>query len=154
MGPDRADESGPGVILRGRVLFGADATVAQWVAKAIPYLQPSKDARALGVIEGERLIAGVIYERYNGVHMEVAIAAETGTRWATRQTLRHLFGYPFVQMHCEAITALVPATNLHSLNLATKLGFEMEALVKFAAPDGSPLVVLKMFRDGCKWIDR
>jgi len=43
-------------------------------------------------------------------------------------------------------------TNLASLNLATKLGFEIEAMVKFAAHDGSPLVVLKLFRDACRWI--
>lgn len=152
MGSDRENGGGSGLILRGRVLFGADETVAAWVARSIPGYTVGPGARALGVVQGGDLIAGAIYERYNGVHMEVAITARTGAPWATRQTLKHLFGYPFVQMQCEAITALVPMTNLESLNLATKLGFEMEALVKFAAPDGSPMVVLKMFRDQCKWI--
>lgn len=152
MGAAGADEGNDSVTLRGRVLFGADALVAQWVARAIPYMRPDPGSRALGVVDGGELIAGVVYERYNGIHMEVSIAAQTGAPWASRQTLRHLFGYPFVQMECEAISCLVPASNLPSLNLATKLGFEPEALVKFAAPDGSPLVVLKMFREKCRWI--
>ena len=152
MGPDCSDAGRHSVTLRGRVLFGADKLVAQWVQARIPYLQPSPDMQALGVIEGETLVAGVIYERFNGVHLECSIAADLGSGWASRQTLKHLFGYPYVQLGCEAITVLVPATNLASLNLATKLGFEMEAMVKYAAPDGSPLVILKMFRDTCRWI--
>lgn len=51
-------------------------------------------SRALGVVDGDRLIAGVVYERFNGIHMEVSIAAQTGAAWASRQTLRHLFGHP------------------------------------------------------------
>lgn len=159
MGADRGHERGagvglPGVTLLGDVLFGADDLVIRWASRAIPDFMPSPDAKALGVVKGGDLVAGVIYERYNGIHMEVAITARTGSRWASRQALRHLFGYPFVQMGCVAISALVPMSNLASLNLATKLGFKPEAYVKFAAPDGSPMVVLKMFRDQCRWIER
>lgn len=153
MGADSGHERwAGGVGLLGRVLFGADDLVIRWAGRAIPGFIASPGAKALGVVSKGDLVAGVIYERYNGVHMEVAITARRGSKWADRQTLAHLFGYPFNQMQCVAITALVPATNLESLNLATKLGFEAEAYVKFAAPDGSPMVVLKMFRENCRWI--
>lgn len=140
------------MMLRDRVLFGADQLVAQWVKTRIPYINLSPDLRALGVVHDGDLVAGVVFERYNGVHIEASIAADMHKPWASRRTLRHLFGYPFLQQKCEAITVLVPASNLPSLNLATKLGFEMEALIKYAAPDGSPLIVLKQFRDRCRWI--
>lgn len=151
---DRSDTGRHNLILRGRVLFGADKLVAQWVQARIPAMQCPTGTAALGVVHDGDLIAGVTYSNFNGVHLEVAIAADTGKPWASRQTLKHLFGYPFVQLQCEAISVLVPGTNLESLNLATKLGFEMEAIVKYAAPDASPLIVLKMFRDSCRWIDR
>lgn len=154
MGPDREREGGDRVTLVGRVLFGADDLVIRWASRAIPGFTPSPGAKALGVVHKGELIAGVIYERFNGVHMEVAITAKHGSPWASRQALKHLFGYPFVQMGCVAISALVPMSNLTSLNLATKLGFEPEAYVKYAAPDGSPMVVLKMFRENCRWIDQ
>lgn len=154
MGPDREHEGGDRVTLVGRVLFGADDLVVRWAGRAIPGFMPSPDAKALGVVHQGNLVAGAIYERFNGVHMEVAITAKHGSPWASRQVLKHLFGYPFVQMGCVAISALVPMSNLTSLNLATKLGFEPEAYVKFAAPDGSPMVVLKMFRENCRWIDQ
>ncbi len=154
MGPDREHEGGDRVTLVGRVLFGADDLVIRWAGRAIPGFIPSPGAKALGVVHQGNLVAGVIYERFNGVHMEVAITTRTKSPWASRQVLRHLFGYPFNQMGCVAISALVPMSNLASLNLATKLGFEPEAYVKFAAPDGSPMVVLKMFRENCRWIDQ
>jgi hypothetical protein len=152
MGGNRGDDGGGRVVLQRNVLFGADDLVIRWAGRAIPGFMPSPGAKALGVVHRGELVAGVIYERFNGVHMEVAITARKGARWATRHTLQHLFGYPFNQMRCIAISALVPASNLQSLNLALKLGFEAEAYVKFAAPDGSPMVVLKMYRDKCRWI--
>lgn len=152
MGGDRGDDGGGRVVLQKNVLFGADDLVIRWAGRAIPGFMPSPGAKALGVVQRGELVAGVIYERFNGIHMEVAITAKKSARWATRHTLMHLFGYPFNQMRCVAITAIVPASNLQSLNLALKLGFEAEAYVKFAAPDGSPMVVLKMYRDKCRWI--
>lgn len=137
--------------LVGNVLFGFDAEVAQWVAQRITNFTPCSDATALGVVSNGNLVAGVVFERWNGVHVEASIAADSQT-WANRSTLFRLFHYPFEQLGCEAISVLVPSSNPQSLNLATKLGFEPEAIVKFAAHDGSSLVVLKMFKDNCRWI--
>ena len=153
MGEHRESESRHRLIRKGRVLYGADAIVAKWVARRVPNYTVGPETIALGVIGGKDLVAGVTYERFNGVHMEVAIAAEVGTNWASKETLQSLFAYPFVQLGCEAISVLVPSSNPVSLNLATKLGFEPEALVRFAAHDGSTLVVLKMLRNTCKWIE-
>lgn len=136
----------------GNVVFGADREVAQWVAKRIPEFTASPEARALGVIKGGHLVAGVVYERWNGIHVEASIAAVPGSPWADRRTLFSLFWYPFGQLGCRAITVAVPLSNLPSLNLATKLGFTRQAIVPFAARDGGPLIVLQAYRETCKWI--
>lgn len=137
--------------LVGNVLFGFDQEVSQWVAQRITGFSPSISAKALGVVAGGELVAGVVFERWNGVHVEASIAADHQS-WASRSTLFRLFHYPFNQLGCKAISVLVPSSNAQSLNLATKLGFEPEAIVKFAAHDGSSMVVLKMFKENCKWI--
>lgn len=152
MAEDREHEGGRGVVIHDRVLFGADDLVSRWVAARIPQFQPTEHRVALGVIVGEDLAAGVVYDGFNQVHCEVAIAAEASTPWASRAALRHLFGYPFVQLGLRAMSVRVAATNLESLNLATKLGFTPEAFIRFAAPDGSDLVILKMHADTCRWI--
>lgn len=153
MGADRRDEGGDSLSVRDGVLFGADREVAEWVKLSIPFMEISPGARALGVFKDGEIVAGVVYERYNGVHLEASIAATPGSGWATRGALQHLFGYPFNQLGCKAISVLVPMSNINSMNLATKLGFTPEAIVKFAAPDGGDLIVLKMFRETCRWIE-
>jgi RimJ/RimL family protein N-acetyltransferase len=137
--------------LVGNVLFGFDDEVSQWVAERIPGFVPSISARALGVVSGTELVAGIVYERWNGIHVEASIAIDD-PGWAKKNTLFRIFHYPFNQLGCEAISVLVPTSNLKSLNLASKLGFEPEAIVKFAAHDGSDLLVLKMFKENCRWI--
>lgn len=137
----------------GSVVYGADAEIAQWIATQIPGYVAGADAQALGVFKGGKLVAGVAYERFNGVHCEVSIAAKRGSGWADRKTLFRLFAYPFLQLGCMAISVTVPSSNIESLNLATKLGFQPVALVKFAAPDGSPLVVLQQERINCRWLN-
>lgn len=140
--------------LVGNVVFGFDKEVAHWVAARIPGFEVGPQCTALGVVHKKKLVAGAVFDRWNGVHIETAIAADLSSRarWASRTTLKTLFNYPFLQLGCKAMTVGVPATNLESLNLATKLGFEVEALVKFAAHDGSSLIVLKMFKENCRWI--
>ncbi|MEN9925899.1 MAG: hypothetical protein RL268_2025 [Pseudomonadota bacterium] len=152
MGQDHQPAS-RGVIRLGNVLFGADRIVAKWVSQRIPGFTASMGATAIGILDGDDLVAGVVYERYNGVHVEASIAALPGRNWASRRALHAIFHYPFVQLGCEAISVLVPSSNLESLNLATKLGFRPEAMVSFAAADGSTLIVLKQFRAECRWID-
>lgn len=152
MGGNREPESSRRLIRYGAVVYGADDDIARWVGKAIPGYFPTPGAKALGVIKNKQLVAGVIYERFNGSHVEATIAAKPGSGWADRRTLFALFHYPFIQLGCLAITVVVPVSNLASLNLATKLGFEPQAMVRFAAHDGSTLIVLQQYRDTCRWI--
>lgn len=140
------------VTLVDNVLFGADQAVAKWVADRIPGYNFTDGTRALAIVKDKKMAAGVCYDNWNGVHIEAAIAAEPGIAWANRTALHHMFYYPFVQLGCEAISVSVAMSNLKSLNLATKLGFEREAIIGFAAQDGGPLLILKMFRDHCRWI--
>lgn len=154
MGGDCERNRGCGVICRGAVLYGADEAVIAWVGQQIAGYVPIDGATALGVVKGGRLVAGVVYERCTGFHVEASIAAAPHARWADRSTLFKLFDYPFGQLGVEAITVTVPGSNLVSLNLALKLGFEAQAMVPLAAPDGSPLIVLQQYRNTCRWVNR
>lgn len=151
MAEDRQHEAGRSLIIADSVLYGADMQVARWLARRVANYSPTPAVRALGILKGGKLVAGVAYEHFNGVHVEAVIAGEGG-RWASRPVLRRIFGYPFEQLGVAAISVSVPMSNLASLNLATKLGFQPEALVTFAAHDGGTLVILKAFRNTCEWL--
>lgn len=134
------------------VLYGADAQVIRWIAERIEGYRGSPDAHALGVVRGDKLVAAVTYENCNGVHLESCIAADPGTAWASRRVMRHLFGYPFLQVGVRAISVSAGMDNPASINLAVKMGFTPEALIRYAAPSGADMVVLKMLREDCRWI--
>lgn len=153
MGGDRQPEGGNRLKRLGAVIYGADSELSEWVARRIPGFVATRDARALGVARDGLVVAAVIYERFNGVHCEVSIVVEDRARWADRRTLHALFDYPFRQLGCAAISATIAASNLQSLNLCAKLGFSPVALIKFAAPDGGPLVVMQLERDNCGWLE-
>lgn len=152
MGGNHRSTRGPGLRRLGSVIYGADDELCQWIAKHIPGYSATPGAKALGVIKGGKLVAAVVYERHNGVHCEVSIVVDDKARWADRRTLHALFHYPFVQLGCLAISATIPSTNIESLNLCAKLGFKPVAIVRFAAPDGSPLIVMQQERQNCEWL--
>lgn len=153
MGGNHGPDGRNRIVRRGSVIYGADDEVAAWVAKQIPDFQALPGARSLGVVKGEKIVAGVVFERCNGAHVEASIAAKPGSAWADRATLDALFSYPFRQLGVQAITVLVSMANLESLNLATKLGFERIAIVPFAARHGAPMVILQMTVEQCRWLD-
>lgn len=151
MGADRVDQGGPVVV--GNLLFGADEAVTRWCAARIPGFQISAGAKAIGVTRGSKMLAGFVFERFNGVHVEASIAAEPGARWATRPVLRGICGYPFNTLGCKAITSVISASNLLSIKTALQFGFEGEATLRFAAHDGGDLVVMKLYRENCRWLE-
>lgn len=136
------------------VLYGADRLVAEWVLKRIgePH-GPITEMAALGVWRDRRLIAGVVYEGFNGANCYAAIAAEgPSSRWVSRPVLAHLFGYPFVQLGLSRITCLIRASNRPSQRLCWGLGFTPEFTAARAASDGGDLQGWRMFRADCQWI--
>lgn len=153
MGEIDRDQHLGAVRRHGRLVYGADAVIGPWVARRIPDYHYA-GAPTIGVIRDARIVAGVVYENWNGVHCTASLAAEPRSGWASRRVLFGLFAYPFLQLECEAITALVAASNLRALKADLAMGFKPEAVIRFAAHDGGDLIALKMFRHECRWITR
>lgn len=142
------------MIVHGSVLYGADDVIKRWVTERSPGFAVPQDCTTMGIIKRKRLVAAVLFERYNGAGVEANIVALPGSRWADRRTLFALGHYVFLQLRCEVVTVSVAASNLASLNLTMKLGFKPVAFVKFAAHDGGALVILQLSRnDAGRWLD-
>lgn len=135
------------------ILLGADDDIGRWIASRLP---PGFEewitggGRAIGFAYRGKLIAGVAYFRYNGASLEVAIASESA-RWMSRHNLWLIFAYPFEQLGVRRITAIANASNHGSRKLIETLGFQHEATLAQAAPDGDQ-IVYRMLRQDCRWI--
>jgi orotate phosphoribosyltransferase len=97
-------------------LYGYDEVVAKFVSDRIPQVKERGfgKCKAIGVTDGARMIAGIVYHNYDpdaGV-LQISVAAEPGTRWCTPETLRRLYQFPFLQAGCQMVIQIVPAEDV------------------------------------------
>ncbi len=109
--------------------------------------------QGFGVEDEEgRLIAGVAYTDYNVASIQIHVAALPGVNWLSRELLRKVFEYPFTMLKVKKLIGLVSSANAAALRFDYSLGFELEATLKDAHPDGD-LLILTMTADNCRWLN-
>lgn len=126
-----------------------------WVAQEIGKLWHPGAGRALGwVTEDNVLAAGVTFTNFDGTNVWLDCAANPKTRWLDRRGLWAIFNYVFEQLQCVRCSVMIPENNEKSLKLARSAGFEYEATLERAAPEGYDMLVLRMFKENCRWLHR
>lgn len=108
---------------------------------------------AIGLERDGELVAGVLYEDFNGANVVMHVASDGTRQWLNLEYLHKCFEYPFAQLGCARVTGIVPSANEAALHFDMRLGFEVEARLEGAHPDGD-LIVLRMKREECRWIRR
>jgi RimJ/RimL family protein N-acetyltransferase len=96
-------------------------------------------------------IAAAIYDEYNGQNVFMHLAAEPGRKWLNRHFLHEAFKYPFLTLHAGRITLWVERRNIDCRRFVHHLGFTQEATLERAAPDGTDVVIYRMFREDCRY---
>jgi RimJ/RimL family protein N-acetyltransferase len=109
-------------------------------------------AQAIGLARDSELIAGAVYEGFNGHNVWVHLAGMPGRRWMTRQFLYAGFAYPFIQLGCSRISGYVEAWNLEARRLDEHFGYKQEAVLHGAASDGGDVILYVMRREDCRYV--
>jgi RimJ/RimL family protein N-acetyltransferase len=140
------------------ILAGNRELVAAYLKERIRDMgeAPTKDFEAIGVVKGGRLIGGVVYTEYKeiapGQHdIRMHCAGEPG--WLTKATIRLFFSYPFLQLRCVRVTAVVSKANVRARDLDERLGFKLEGCIKDGFGTGRDGVIYGMTRRDCRWIE-
>lgn len=115
-------------------------------------LRRSSDMVAIGWSEGGELVAGVLYEGFNGVNLWMHVAAVPGRRWLRREYLRACFAYPFCVCRVARISGYVEERNLEARRFDEHLGFREEARLRGAAADGGDVIIYVMRREDCRHV--
>ena len=113
----------------------------------------STTTKALGLERDGRIVAGVLYEGWNGINAWMHVAIEPGA-YLGRRYPWYVFHYPFVELGCKRLTGWVEESNLAALQFDLALGFQVEARVAGAASDGGDVLLLVMRPENCKWLKR
>lgn len=142
------------------ILYGADKEVCDWVSLGLfcKAGEFSNSCRALGVIKGDKLIAGVVYSDYiekpDGTPLDIQLSIYSIDKsWASRHNLRALFGLPFTQYKLERIHTLCSANDEGIIMFNKRLGFTQEGTHRAAWPMGGDAISFGMLKSECKWIE-
>jgi RimJ/RimL family protein N-acetyltransferase len=131
------------------LLFGKDREVALWVAERVPDIVNcfNEKSRAIGVVSGNRLIAGVVYSDYHEKQstMQLSIASSS-PMWARTETIRALLSYPFKQLGIFKCWIATPDSNEKSLRLTDHIGFKREATLAHHFGQGKHAIISRMFK--------
>lgn len=127
--------------------------VVKWAAKQLHEYGDFGAAVGFGIEDDAgRLRAGVVFNDYNGVNMNIHVASDGSGTWMTRELLWTVFDYAFNQAKVNRITGLVGSKNEASIRFNVHLGFEHEATLEGAHPDGD-MIVYRMWRKDCRWLN-
>lgn len=130
--------------------------IVEWVAKQTHEYGNFGAAQGIGLQEWDgstwNIVAGVVYNDYNGANVNMHVASDGGKRWLTRQFLWTCFDYPFNQLKVKRVTALIGEGNADAIRFNRHVGFELEARLRDAHPTGDMLVFI-LRKPQCRWLN-
>ena len=130
-----------------RIVFDKDY-VGEWVAKQLG-CKWIVHAQCIGLERNGELIAGVIYENYNGFSLNFHVVFKGRL---TRRFLWVIFHYPFIQLGVYKLIGFVESTNENCTRLDKKMGFVLEHSIKGAGRN-CDINVYTMTKDQCKFLE-
>lgn len=133
-------------------LISNPARVFAFVSQIMP-MAMVEGMKGVGLEKDGELIAGALYEGYNGHNVWVHLAGAPGRKWMNRQFLWYGFHYPFNEMGVKRLSGYVNAGNTDARRLNEHLGYEEEARLKGAAPDGGDVILYVMWRENCRFLE-
>ena len=96
----------------------------------------SSPCQCLAVMDGKKLVGVLKYFNYRHPNIEVGFYCED-YRWAlNRDGILEAFSYPFIQLGCKRVTALIERKNRIARKMVKGLGFKEEGVLRKAGPKG------------------
>lgn len=107
-------------------------------------------ATCIGLERNGELVAGTLYDYYNGASVvaSIAIAGPITRRW-----LWAIFHYPFVHLGVHVILGLVAEGNAKSRHLCDRFGFTLASTIPNADPSGA-LHLYTLAKADCRFLKR
>ncbi len=95
--------------------------------------------------------AVVVFNMCTTYNVEMSVASDGKSRWATKDFLGVCYRYAFNQLGLRRVTAVVEDDNEASLRMCRKLGHVEEGRLSHWFGDKHG-IVMRMLKEECKWI--
>ena len=131
------------------VSFEQDPVYLHWAISRIPHVHSwPQGAVTLAQINCGQIEGVAIYTDYTPCNVNMHCVLE---KRLTRESLRAVYRYPFIQLGVRRITALIAWRNLKSRKLAQNAGFEWEGLMRHGIEDDD-LCVYGLLKEDCRYL--
>jgi RimJ/RimL family protein N-acetyltransferase len=131
------------------IVWDRPEEVGRWVCDRIGGAFDPTSATAIGLERDGKLIAGVIFDHWNGRSIAMHVAGEGG-HWMTRDYAKACFGYAFNQLKVNKILGFVDSENHAARRYDEHLGFVLEGVIRDAGKNGD-LLIYSMTPEQCRW---
>ena len=129
-----------------RIVSGPE--VGHWTMARTDGHYNADRSTAIGLEKDGQLVAGTVYEMWNGKSIVCHITWDQ----ITPAYLAAVYDYPYNVANVDKIIGPISSKHTRALKLVTKMGFSEEARIKNAAPDGD-IVFMTQTPDKCRYLE-
>lgn len=130
-------------------LFFNESEIGPWVCAGTGGSWCEGRGRAIGLKKDGEIVAGVLYEDWNGANIVCHIRGEGN--WASKLFLAVIYDYPFNKLGVKRVTVPIDSTNEKCIKLVKHMGFTLESTLERATSFGD-LLIFRMFKEDCKYL--
>ncbi len=123
--------------------------IGHWTAARLGTVYTDQCASALGLVRNGEIVAGVIYENWNGKSLMAHMVVEGAL---TPAFIASIFDYAYRICGVAKVICPVAVTNKRSARLVEHMGFTAEATLTDCHPDGD-LVLYTLRATDCRFLE-
>ena len=131
------------------LLFNHDAVLTRWAGERLG-IADFRPCTTIGVAREGVILAAAIYNNYRPPNIEITFVTAS-PRWASKQAIRAMLRYPFVQLACKRLTAVTAVQNMAARAFLLRLGFCEEGLHPDALPTGAAVSHGLLAANAARW---
>ena len=125
--------------------------VVEWMAKQLKCTFGV--CQGIGWMKDGEIVAGIVFDGYNQANIFVHIAKLRGERMPPT-LIAAMFDYPFRQLQCKRLSAIISDRNEASMGFARKLGATVNGFLEDGAVDGNLVIFGLLRKDANKWLTK
>jgi RimJ/RimL family protein N-acetyltransferase len=132
------------------LIFNSDAELARWAGSKLG-MHLAEPNTSIGVAHRGKIVAAAVFNNYRPPNIEVTFVT-TSPRWASPGAVRAILRYPFIQLGCKRVTAVIEATNQPARAFLCRLGFKLEGTHPDVFQSGAAETYGLLLKDAARWV--
>jgi RimJ/RimL family protein N-acetyltransferase len=132
------------------LLFNCDKELARWAGERLG-MHIAEPNTSIGVAHKGHIVAVAVFNNFRPPNIEITFVTSS-PRWATKNAVRAILRYPFLELGCKRVTAIIEATNQPARAFLCRLGFKLEGIHPDVFPSGAAETYGMLRQDAQRWV--